>query len=303
MPQMLTVDPKDIPVPKLHGYILGSVAPRPIALASTIDAEGNPNLSPFSFFNAFSVNPPILIFSPARRAKDNTTKHTYENAKEVDEVVINVVNYALVEQASLSSSDFDKGVNEFEKAGLTPIDSVMVKPFRVKESPVQIECKVNKIIELGQDGGAGNLVICEIVLIHIDESILNESGAIDPNKIDLVSRMGGNWYSRASGDALFQINKPLGIAGIGIDGLPNDIRNSTVLSGSDLAKLGGVEKLPVQSADIQECESILLNEMADAKDSSQITEESVHLKAKDMLQNNTVEDSWAILLAYYNFKS
>lgn len=300
---MLTVNPEEISVPQLHGYILGSIAPRPIAFASTIDGEGNPNLSPFSFFNAFSVNPPILIFSPARRAKDNSTKHTYENAKEVDEVVINVVNYDLVEQASLSSSDFAKGVNEFEKAGLTPIASEKVKPFRVKESPVQIECKVNQIIELGEDGGAGNLVICQILLMHIDESILAESGAIDPQKIDLVSRMGGNWYNRASGDSLFQIQKPLGIAGIGIDGIPEEIRNSAILTGNELAMLGGVEKIPDQFTNKQDSESYLLKKLEDVQDSSEITEESVHLRAKEMLQNNEIEDSWTILLAYYNYKS
>lgn len=300
---MLTIKPEDIPVPKLHGYILGSVAPRPIALASTIDGNGNPNLSPFSFFNAFSVNPPIFIFSPARRAKDNSTKHTYENAKEVDEVVINVVNYDLVEQASLSSSDFAKGVNEFEKAGLTPIESERVKPFRVKESPVQMECKVNEIIELGENGGAGNLVICELLLMHIDESILTESGAIDPQKIDLVSRMGGNWYNRASGDSLFQINKPVGVVGIGIDCIPMEIRNSAVLTGSELAILGGVKKIPDQLTDKQDSEGYLLKKLGDVQDSSQITEESVHLRAKEMLQNNEVEESWTILLAYYNYKS
>ncbi len=300
---MLTINPEEISVSQLHGYILGAVAPRPIAFASTIDGEGNPNLSPFSFFNAFSVNPPILIFSPARRAKDNSTKHTYENAKEVDEVVINVVNYALAEQASLSSSDFEKGVNEFEKAGLTPIKSEKVKPFRVKESPVQIECKVNDIIELGDNGGAGNLVICEILLMHIDENILNESGAIDPQKIDLVSRMGGNWYNRASGDSLFEIRKPLGIIGIGIDGIPEKIRNSAVLTGNELARLGGVEKIPYQLTEKRDIEKYLLNELKDLQDSSQITEESVHLRAKEMLEKNEINDSWAILLAYYNYKS
>jgi len=205
---MLKIDPKSTSLLKLQGYILGAVAPRPIAFASTIDKKGNPNLSPFSFFNAFSANPPVCIFSPSRRARDNTTKHTFENVKEVGEVVINAVNYDLVHQASLTSTEYPKGVNEFIKAGLTPVPSEIVKPFRVKESPVQMECRVRDIIELGNEGGAGNLVICEILLIHISEDVLDEKGNIDPQKIDLVSRMGGNWYCRASGDALFEVEKP-----------------------------------------------------------------------------------------------
>jgi len=294
---MLTIKPNDIPLPKLHGYILGAVAPRPIAFASTIDNDGNPNLSPFSFFNAFSANPPICVFSPARRAKDNTTKHTFENAKDVDEVVINVVNYNLVQQASLSSADFPKGVNEFTKTGLTPIPSELVKPFRVKESPVQMECKVKNIIELGNEGGAGNLVICEIILMHINEEVLDDNGMIDPHKIDLVSRMGGNWYSRASGDSLFQVEKPLSTIGIGVDNMPQSIRESSILSGNDLGKLGNVEALP----NTQEIENAINDEEiknilnVHSEDTEEL-KKALHLRAKKLLEKGQVQMAWITLL-------
>ena len=206
---MIKIDPKNTAIPAVHQTLLGAIGPRPIAFASTVDADGNPNLSPFSFFNVFGVNPTTLIFSPSRKGRDNTTKHTYENLKEVPEVVINVVNYNMVQQTSLSSTEYPKGVNEFVKAGFTPIPSEMVIPARVKESPVQFECKVREIIETGDQGGAGNLVICEILLIHIDKSVLDDNGNIDPHKIDLVGRMGGDYYCRASGDAVFIVAKPL----------------------------------------------------------------------------------------------
>jgi flavin reductase (DIM6/NTAB) family NADH-FMN oxidoreductase RutF len=241
---MIRIDPFQIPVPKLHQILLGTIAPRPIAFASTVDSQGRPNLSPFSFFNVFGVNPTTLIFSPSRRGRDNTVKHTYENLKEVPEVVINMVNFAMVEQASLSSTEYPKGVNEFIKAGLTPVSSEKVKPFRVKESPVQFECSVRQIIETGDQGGAGNLIICEILLIHLQEDIFNESGSVDPDKIDLVARMGGDYYCRASGNAVFVVEKPLQKLGIGIDNLPEKIRNSVYLSGNDLGRLGNIEVLP-----------------------------------------------------------
>ena len=209
---MLSIDPKEISTGQLHGYLLGAVAPRPIAFASTIDVDGNPNLSPFSFFNVFSANPPILIFSPARRVRGNTTKHTLENAMETKEVVINVVNYDIVQQMSLSSTEYAKGVNEFDKAGFTMLKSDKVKPFRVAESPVQFECKVNEIIHLGNEGGAGNLIICEVVKLHIDEAVLDEKGAIDQHKIDLVARAGGSYYSRAK-EGFFEIPKPISTLG------------------------------------------------------------------------------------------
>jgi len=241
---MLTLVPKEIEVPKLHHYLLGAVGPRPIAFASTIDINGNPNLSPFSFFNVFSANPPIMIFSPARSGRTGATKNTLDNVKEIKEVVINVVNHDIVQQMSLSSSPYDACIDEFIKAGLTPIPSEEIRPFRVKESPVQFECKVNEIVELGQNGGAGNLVICEVLKLHINEDILNDNGMIDQHKIDLVSRMGGNWYCRADKNSMFEIQKPITTIGIGVDQIPSHVKNSTILSGNDLGLLGGVEALP-----------------------------------------------------------
>jgi flavin reductase (DIM6/NTAB) family NADH-FMN oxidoreductase RutF len=242
---MPTFDPSELKIPQLHQYLLHAIAPRPIAFVSTVDAEGNPNLSPFSFFNIFSANPPVAIFSPARSGRTGATKNTFDNVKAVPECVINVVNYPLVQQASLSSTEYPKGVNEFTKAGLTEIAGVKVRVPRVKESPVQLECRVREVVELGQQGGAGNLVICEIILIHIHDDVLNpETGMIDQHKIDLVGRLGSDWYVRASGDALFSVAKPLTTLGIGIDRLPEHIRNSKVLTGNHLGQLGNVEQLP-----------------------------------------------------------
>ena len=241
---MRKIDPTQTNYLDLHKIILGTIGPRPIAFASTVDKEGNPNLSPFSYFNAFGVNPSTLIFSPARRGRDNTTKHTYENIKEVSEVVINVVTYDIVQQASLSSTGYEKGVNEFIKAGLTAEPSEKIRPYRVKESPVQYECKVREVIETGDQGGAGNLVICEIVYVHIREDLFDENGAVDQTKIDLVGRMGGNYYVRAHGEALFEVEKPLARKGIGIDRLPEKIKDSDVLTGNDLGRLGNIEQLP-----------------------------------------------------------
>lgn len=236
--------PDDLSIPAMAHILTGAVGPRPIALASTIDEDGNPNLSPFSFFNAFGSNPPILIFSPARRGRDNTTKHTYENLKQIDEVVINVVTYGMVQQISLASSDFPKGVSEFGKAGFSMEVSELVKPYRVAESPVQFECKVLQIIETGDQAAAGNLVICRIVAIHIDESVLDPNGNIDPYKIDLVGRLGGDFYCRASGNALFMVEKPLSKPGIGIDSLPDYVRQSDILTGNDLGRLGNLKMMP-----------------------------------------------------------
>ena len=240
---MKTIDPTAVSTAALHGYMLGAVTPRPIAFASTIDSAGNVNLSPFSFFNVFSANPPIMIFSPARRGRDNTTKHTYENVLQVKQVVINIVNYDIVQQMSLSSTEYGKGVNEFEKAGLTPLASQTIKPPRVAESPVQFECRVNEVISLGTEGGAGNLVICEVLKMHINEAILDADGKIDPVKLDAVSRMGGNWYGRAK-QGMFEVPKPLSRLGIGFDQLPEAIRTSKLLTGNDLAMLANVEVLP-----------------------------------------------------------
>jgi flavin reductase (DIM6/NTAB) family NADH-FMN oxidoreductase RutF len=241
---MKTFDPAGMNQQQLHRLLLGSIAPRPIALASTIDAEGNPNLSPFSCFNFFGVNPTTLIFSPSRRGRDNTTKHTFENLKEVPEVVINVVTYDIVQQSSLASCEYAKGINEFEKAGFTQLQSEMIRPFRVKESPVQLECKVRQIIETGSSAGSANLIICEIVRMHINENVLDEKGEIDVDKIDLVGRLGGDFYVRTSGNSKFAVPKPLLKNGIGIDALPDKIKFSKYLTGNDLGQLGNIEKLP-----------------------------------------------------------
>jgi flavin reductase (DIM6/NTAB) family NADH-FMN oxidoreductase RutF len=296
---MLTIDPKELTVPALHAYLLGAVAPRPIAFASTLDEEGNPNLSPFSFFNVFSSNPPILIFSPARRGRDNTTKHTFENAKVVRECVINIVNYDIVQQMSLSSVEYPKGVNEFVKAGLTPLASDVVKPFRVKESPVQIECKINDVIELGTNGGAGNLVICEVVRMHIDEKILDEKGNIDPFKIDQVARLGGDWYARVR-PGLFEVAKPNVKIGIGVDQIPSDIRFSKILTGNHLGQLGNVEILPDETS----VNEYKLTELADLfiefENDQASLEIELHKRAATLLDAGDVQQAWLTLLTFNN---
>lgn len=289
---MISIDPKDIPIQKLHGYLLGAIGPRPIAFASTIDEKGRPNLSPFSFFNVFSANPPILIFSPARRVRDNTTKHTLDNVCKVKEVVINVVNYDIVQQMSLSSTEYPEGENEFLKAGLTMLKSDVVKPFRVVESPVQFECKVTKIEPLGNGGGAGNLIFSEVVKIHIDSTILDEKGNIDPNKIDLVARMGGNWYSRAT-QGLFEVAKPLSSMGIGVDAIPKEIKLSSILTGNDLGMLGNVETLPTPF----EIEEFInsdkeLGTLVKSRDT-----DLVHCRAQEYIKQKEVDLAWKLLLA------
>jgi flavin reductase (DIM6/NTAB) family NADH-FMN oxidoreductase RutF len=296
---MLSIDPKTLPVAKVHGYLLGAIAPRPIAFASTLDEEGNPNLSPFSFFNVFSANPPIAIFSPARRGRDNTTKHTYENVKKVKECVINIVNYDMVQQMSLASVEYPKGVNEFTKAGFTPIASEVVKPFRVNESPVQLECIVKDVVELGTEGGAGNLVICEVVRIHINEEILDANGRIDPEKIDLVARMGGDWYSRAK-LGLFEVAKPNEKIGIGIDQIPSDIRLSTILTGNHLGQLGNIEALPDETS-VNEYKLTELAELfIEFEDDAQKLETALHQKAAAFLNEGKVNDAWLTLLSFNN---
>ncbi len=284
---MITINVNNIPTAKLHAYLLSAVAPRPIAFASTIDADGHPNLAPFSFFNVFSANPPILIFSPARRGRDNTTKHTYENLKEVKEVVINVVNYAIAQQMSLSSTEYAKGVNEFEKAGFTMLPSEEIKPFRVAESPVQFECKVNEIVELGSEGGAGNLIICEVLKIHIDKNVLDEDGAIDQEKLDLIARAGGSYYSRAK-DGFFEIPKPLQNLGIGVDQIPDEIKKSNILTGNNLGMLGNVESIPNQH-DVD-------NFVADNPNYIGLETEEKHKFAQEFLEKNDVFSAWKVLL-------
>lgn len=294
---MLTVDPKLVSVGEFHGYLLGAVAPRPIAFASTIDKDGQVNLSPFSFFNAFGANPPTLVFSPARRVRDNTTKHTLDNVKEVGEVVINIVDYSLVEQMSLTSTEYAKGINEFDKAGLHEIASVKVAPPRVAESPASFECKVVDIIELGQEGGAGNMIICEVLLAHFNDNILDRDKKIDPTQLDAVARMGGNWYSRASGDALFEIPKPISTMGIGVDQLPDNVRLSHILTGNNLGRLANVETLPTP----EEIESFASEPEINAileyfDDNTESVEEELHKLAQNFLALGETDKAWKTLL-------
>ncbi len=291
-----TYSPTEISTGQLHSLLLGAIAPRPIAFASTIDKEGNVNLSPFSFFNIFGSNPPTLIFSPSNRVRDNTTKHTLANVMEVDEVVINMVNYAMVEQTSLASTEYGKGVNEFVKAGFTEEPSQLIKPPRVKESPASFECKVKQIISTGTGGGAGNLVICEIILAHFREDIFDVEGHIDPQKIDLVARMGANWYCRANGNAVFEVAKPNIKIGIGIDRIPSSVRNSQILTGNDLGRLGNIENLPDEDS-IKEFKknpdiSALFNDFA--KESN--LEMELHKIAKKYLEKGELEKAWLTLL-------
>ncbi len=290
-----TIDPKAISQGALHNYLLTAVAPRPICFASTIDTAGNVNLSPFSFFNVFSSNPPIMIFSPARRGRDNTTKHTYENILEVKECVINIVNYPIVEQMSLSSTEYDKGVNEFVKAGLTQVPSEVVGPPRVGEAPVAFECKVDQVISLGDGPGAGNLILARVVLMHIRNEYLNEDKKLDTAKLDLVARMGGSHYSRVIPESLFEIPKPIKTKGIGIDQLPEHIRESKVLTGNNLGRLGNSEHLPspIALAEFKTSaryRQALLN--IDMNDQM-----AVHLLARDWLERGLIKEALALLLS------
>ena len=293
---MLSIDPKQLETKDVHQYLLGAIGPRPIAFASTMDSNGNPNLSPFSFFNVFSANPPIMVFSPARRVRNNTTKDTLANCAATKEVVINVVNYAIVEQMSLSSTEYPSTVNEFVKAGLTPMESKTVRPYRVKESPVQFECIVREITALGNEGGAGNLIICEVKMMHFNESILTDQQKIDQHKIDLVGRMGGDWYVRASGEAIFEVEKPTRKLGIGIDMIPPRIRNSFILSGNDLGKLGNVEHVPSdeQIEDIRKDPEVA-NILASSDDAYELRE-LLHQYAHELLKENEVQKAWSVLL-------
>ena len=297
---MISFTPKELTVAKMHHYLLGAIGPRPIAFASTIDENGQANLAPFSFFNVFSANPPILIFSPARSGRTNTTKDTYNNVKAHPEVVINVVNFDIVEQMSLASSPYPAGESEFVKSGLTPIPSDLVKPFRVKESPVQFECKVNQVIELGTEGGAGNLIICEVVKFHIDESYLDENQLIDQQKIDLVARMGGNWYCRASEHAMFELEKPITTCGVGYDQLPQDFLKSDVLSKNLLARLAGIEEIPNET-DVNEYKLMELSDLFLSLDGQpKELELALHQRAKILLEQNNLKDAWLTLLSFNN---
>lgn len=294
---MITVNPEEVSTTEFNALLLGVVAPRPIAFASTVDKNGNVNLSPFSFFNVFGSHPPVLIFSPSRRVRDNTPKHTFENIKETGEVVINIGNYPLVEQMSLSSTEYEKGVNEFIKAGLTEVPSVVVKPPRVAEAPASFECKVLNIIETGQEGGAGNLVICEVLMAHVHERIMDKNQKIDPFKLDAVARMGGNWYCRVNADALFEIPKPIRSKGMGIDQLPAFIRNSSVLSGNNLGRLGNSENLPDKEAIMEfrndpEIQDILMR----FKNDKESMVNHLHLLGKKYLEEGNLPLAWLTLL-------
>lgn len=275
---MISFEPKDLSTGRLHGYLLGAVSPRPICFASTVDGDGQVNLSPYSFFNVFSAKPPIMIFSPARRVRDNTTKHTLENVLETKEVVINIVSHSMVQQMSLSSTEYDKGVNEFKKAGFTETPSDLVKPPRVAEAPVQFECKVKEVVALGTEGGAGNLVICEVVKLHLNQAILDTEDKIDPFKIDTVARMGGNWYSRAK-QGMFEVPKPLTTLGIGVDALPEAIRLSSILTGNDLGMLANVEELPKHT------------------NGNVTASEKKHKKAQALLCDGKITEAWNVLLS------
>lgn len=294
---MLTINVSELSPAQLQNYMQYAIAPRPICFATTIDAQGNINLSPFSFFNMFSTNPPVCVFSPARRVRDNTTKHTLENILEVPECVINIVNYDMVQQMSLSSTEYAKGVNEFEKAGFTMQDSKLVKPPRVREAPVQMECLVTQVIPLGDQAGAGNLILAEVKLIHINEHVLDESGKIDQEKMDLVARLGGDWYCRVTPENLFKVAKPLTTLGIGVDALPQEVRHSMELTGNDLGMLGNVEALPSASEIDDMRTNAAVKEVLDATigDSGTRTRE-LHALAKEFLRQGRVSDALKIVL-------
>lgn len=294
---MKTFYPKDLSTVEVQNLLQGAVTPRPIAFASTVDKDGNVNLSPFSFFNMFSANPPILIFSPSRKVRDNSTKHTLQNVLEVPEVVIHIVGFDRVEQMSLASTEYPKGVNEFEKAGLTPVKSELISPPRVKEAAVALECKVNEVKSLGTAGGAGNLVICEVLAIHINESVLDEKGTIDPHKLSPVARLGGSWYSRITPDSLFQIPKPLTNLGIGVDQIPEEIRNSPILTGNNLGRLGNVMELPTDEEVEDFSNSEEIREMRIRfKNDAESWLDHLHLSAKEQLEKGNVEAAWKFLL-------
>lgn len=292
---MLTIDCKDIATVDLQNYLQHSIAPRPICFASTIDKAGNVNLSPFSFFNLFSTNPAIVVFSPARRVRNNTTKHTLQNVLEVPEVVINIVTADMVQQVSLASCEYPDGVNEFEKAGFTAQAATLIRPPMVKESKVKLECKVLEVKPLGTEGGAGNLVIAEVIRMHIEESILDENNKIDQEKLDVVARLGGDWYCAANKDNLFKVPKPNTLLGIGVDALPVAIRQSTHLTGNDLGKLANVNELPVVDPTFEDGKLKEIFQYYSVNPTEM--EQELHRYARELLQNNNVTAAWQVLLA------
>ncbi|MEX0662553.1 MAG: flavin reductase family protein [Balneolaceae bacterium] len=292
-----TIDPSNVETRVLHKYLLSAIAPRPIAFASTINSAGQVNLSPFSYFNVFSINPPICVFSPSRRGRDGSTKDTLENIKQVPEVVINIVNYPIIEQMSLSSTEYETGVNEFTKSGLTEVPSNVVKPPRVKESPVALECTVDKVIELGEEGGAGNLILARVKLVHIQEEYLNEDGFIDSLKMDLVARMGDSWYCRANEQSMFEIPKPGRNRGIGVDALPEQIRMSEILTGNDLGKLGNLESMPTPEEINSIKESDEVKEIYDRLTLDKEIETELHRLGKKMIERGEISEALAVMMS------
>lgn len=297
MSNIKTIDPSKVETRVLHKYLLSAVAPRPIAFASTINSTGEVNLSPFSYFNVFSINPPICVFSPSRRGRDGSTKDTLENVKQVPEVVINIVNYPIVEQMSLSSTEYETGVNEFAKSGLTEVPSETVKPPRVKESPVALECTVDKVIELGEEGGAGNLILARVKMVHIREEYLSEDGFIDSLKMDLVARMGDSWYCRANEQSMFEIPKPGRIKGIGVDALPEQIRMSSVLTGNNLGRLGNLESMPSSKEIHAIKESKDVKEIFDRLTLDEEIETELHQLGKKMIESGDISDALAVMMS------
>ena len=292
---MKTINPADLQPNEFYRYMIGTIGPRPIAFASTVDAQGNVNLSPFSFFNVFGYNPPTLVFAPSIN-RHGHKKHTLLNLEEVGEVVINVVNYAMVEQMSLASAEFERGVNEFQKAGFTAVAADRVRPPRIAESPASYECIVKQIIATGDSAGAGHLVICEVIMGHFHDTIFTQMGAIDPHQLDLIGRMGADWYCRAHGDALFEVARPQ--VGIGVDRIPAHIRNSAILSGNDLGKLGSASSLPTTDDVRAFRESGALTELVDeAQNGCQYLPDLLHLRAKQLLAERNINEAWLTLLA------
>lgn len=287
MSQVVSHDLTKLSTREVYQFLVSAVIPRPIAFVSSIDKQGVVNLSPFSYFNCFGANPPILVFSPSRRSRDNTTKHTYENVLEVPEVVISMVTYTMAEQMSITSADFEKGVNEFKKAGFEEEKSVKVKPPRVKESPVSFECAVIDVIKTGNKGGAGNLVVCKALYLHVDSSVLNEKGYIDAYKLDAIARLGGSGYARVTPESIFHISKPHEKESLGFENIPPDIRNSTILSGNDLGRLAGIKTLPGKT-DLDEFKKT---------SHQQSSEVDKHKRAKSMIENGDIEMAWKILLS------
>ena len=284
-----SVDAKELDVREMQGLLTSAIAPRPICFASTIDTDGNVNLSPFSFFNVFSANPPVMIFSPSRRGRDGTTKHTYQNIKEVPEACISIVTYSMVEQISLASTEYAKGVNEFVKSGFTEVPSDTIKPPRVGESPVSFECVVDQVIELGSEGGAGNLVLARVQRIHVNTAFYDAHGKLDTTRLDLVGRMGGNWYTHSGINSLFEIPKPLQKMGIGIDQLPESIQTSKILTANNLGRLGNVERLP--------SEEEIMRVRSEYKITSGISQSELQILGKKILEKGETEKALAILMS------